>query len=127
TDLSYLAEPPSFTLLHSREVPSFGGDTVWSNQHRAFETLSGGLRETLLGLNAVHSAGSTYGTDGYQSKILHKTSMSIEPSAEAYRHHVHPVVTRHPESGKATLFVNPIYTTRFDGWSATESAGLLGH
>jgi taurine dioxygenase len=127
TDLSYLPEPPSFTILHSREVPSFGGDTVWSNHCRAFETLSGGLQETLLGLNAVHSAGSTYGTTGYQSKILDKTSMTIEPSQEAYKNQVHPVVTRHPESGKATLYVNPIYTTRFDRWSATESAGLLAY
>ena len=42
SDLSYLAEPPAYTLLHAWEVPAFGGDTVWSNQYLAFETLSGG-------------------------------------------------------------------------------------
>jgi taurine dioxygenase len=127
TDLSYLPEPPSFTLLHSRDVPSFGGDTIWANQYLAFETLSGGLRELLLRSNAVHSAGLTYGTDGYQASVKDKTSMEIEPSKEAYRQHAHPAVTRHPESGKATLFVNPVYTTRFEGWSNTESQGLLAH
>jgi len=127
TDLSYLAAPPSFTLLHSRDVPSHGGDTIWANQYLAFETLSAGLRDTLLGLSSVHSAGLAYGTKGYQASVLDKTSMTIEPSDEAYRQHVHPVVVRHPESGRPTLFVNPVYTTRFDGWSATESQGLLAH
>ena len=127
TDLSYLQVPPSFTLLHAREVPDHGGDTVWANQYLAFETLSSGLRHTLLQLDAVHSAGMTYGTGGYLDSVKGKSSMAIEPSKEAYRHQVHPVVTRHPETGRAALYVNSVYTTRIDGWSNSESAGLLGH
>jgi taurine dioxygenase len=127
TDLSYLPVPPSFTLLHAREVPDHGGDTVWANQYLAFETLSSGLRDTLRRLDAVHSAGATYGTGGYLDSVKGKSSMAIEPSQEAYRHHVHPVVTRHPETGREVLYVNSVYTTRIDGWSNTESAGLLGH
>ena len=42
SDLSYLPTPPSFTLLHAWDVPAFGGDTVWSNQYLAYETLSAG-------------------------------------------------------------------------------------
>jgi len=42
SDLSYLAEPPSYALLHAAEVPEFGGDTLCSNQYRAYETLPGG-------------------------------------------------------------------------------------
>jgi taurine dioxygenase len=127
TDLSYLPVPPSFTLLHARDVPDHGGDTVWANQYLAFETLSSGLRQTLRQLDAVHSAGSTYGTGGYLDSVKGKSSMAIEPSQEAYRHQVHPVVTRHPETGREALYVNSVYTTRIDGWSNTESAGLLGH
>ena len=44
SDLSYLPEPPAYTLLHAWEVPEFGGDTVWSNQYLAYESLSRGLR-----------------------------------------------------------------------------------
>jgi len=127
TDLSYLPTPPSFTLLHAWDVPSHGGDTVWANQYLAYETLSEGLRHTLLGLNGVHSAGSAYGTGGFLDSVKDRTSMAIEPSKDAFRQHVHPVVTRHPESGRATLYVNPVYTTRFDSWSAAESQALLGH
>ena len=57
SDLSYLPAPPAYTLLHAWEVPDHGGDTVWANQYLAYETLSEGLRNTLAGLRAVHSAG----------------------------------------------------------------------
>jgi taurine dioxygenase len=53
--------------------------------------------------------------------------MAIAPSEEAYAEHVHPVVTVHPVTGKRVLFVNPIYTVRFQGWTKDESATLLAH
>jgi taurine dioxygenase len=127
TDLSYLPAPPSYTLLHAREVPPFGGDTVWANQYLAFETLSAGLKQALLGLQAVHSAGAAYGTGGLLDRARPLTSMAIEPSDDAYRERVHPAVRRHPVTGRAALYLNPVYTTRFAGWSQAESQGLLEH
>ena len=127
TDLSYLPNPPAYTLLHAREVPPYGGDTVWSNQYLAFETLSPGLRRTLQGLRAVHSAGMAYGTGGALDKAKSLTSMAIEPSAEAFKEHTHPAVIRHPVTSRPTLYVNPVYTTRFEGWSPVESQALLAH
>lgn len=127
TDLSYLPAPPSYTLLHAWDVPPAGGDTVWSNQQLAYDALSAGLRATLDGLRAVHSAGMAYGTGGYLEKVADRTSMAIEPSPEAHRSQVHPMVTVHPRTGRRALFVNPVYTTRIDGWAATESQPLLAH
>ena len=127
TDLSYLPAPPSFTLLYCLEAPAVGGDTVWANQHMAYETLSPGLRETLRGLDAVHSAGMAYGTGGYLDGVKEKMSTPIEPSKDAYREHVHPAVIAHAETGRPALFVNPVYTTRISGWSNAESNGLLQH
>ena len=91
TDLSYLPMPPSFTLLHAREVPDHGGDTVWANQYLAFETLSAGLRDTLLQLRcrALGRAWRT-GPAVTSTRCKGKSSMAIEPSKEAYRHQVHP-------------------------------------
>lgn len=125
TDLSYLAAPPSYTLLHAWDVPAAGGDTVWANQARAFATLSEGLRATLRALRAVHSAGPAYGTGGYLESVAKKSSMAIVPSVDAHGTQVHPVVTRHPETGDEILYVNPTYTQRIEGWSLMESAGLL--
>ncbi|MGH9017073.1 MAG: TauD/TfdA dioxygenase family protein, partial [Acidimicrobiales bacterium] len=127
SDLSYLPEPPAFTLLHASEVPAFGGDTVWSNQYLAYTSLSRGLRHTLSGLRAVHSAGMAYGTGGFLDKVKDLTSMAIAPSPDAYAEHSHPVVIEHPVTGRPALYVNPVYTTRFEGWSPIESEPLLRH
>ena len=127
SDLSYLPEPPPYTQLHAWEVPEFGGDTVWSNQYLAFETLSGGLRRTLLGMRAVHSAGMAYGTGGFLDQVKDLTSMDIAPSPDAAREQVHPAVVEHPVTGRSALYVNSVYTTRFEGWSPVESQALLDY
>lgn len=127
SDLSYLEAPPSFTLLYAHEVPDYGGDTVFQNQYLAYETLSDGLRATLKHLRAVHSAGAAYGTGGYLDRVKHKMSTEIAPSDEAFQEWTHPAVIRHPDSGRAALYVNPVYTMRFDGWNVAESQALLQH
>jgi taurine dioxygenase len=127
TDLSYLEAPPSYTLLHAWDVPDHGGDTVWSNQYLAYESLSHGLKKTLSGLRAVHSAGLAYGTGGLLDQVKDLTSMAIAPSADAYAEQVHPAVIDHPVTHRSALYVNPIYTTRFHGWSPAESQPLLDY
>ncbi|HLN41536.1 MAG TPA: TauD/TfdA family dioxygenase, partial [Acidimicrobiales bacterium] len=112
SDLSYLPEPPSYTLLHAATVPDFGGDTLWSNQYLAYETLSRGLKQTLDGLRAVHSAGMAYGTGGFLDQVKDLTSMAIAPSPDAYEERTHPCVIEHPVTKKPALYVNPVYTTR---------------
>src|SRR6202522_2543650 len=106
SDLSYLPAPPAYTLLHAWDVPDHGGDTVWSNQYLAYDTLSRGLKATLDGLDVVHSAGLAYGTGGLLDQVQDLTSMAIAPSAEAYAEHVHPAVTVHPVTGKRALYLN---------------------
>jgi taurine dioxygenase len=127
SDLSYLPAPPAYTLLHARDVPDHGGDTVWSNQYLAYDTLSHGLKATLDGLSAVHSAGLAYGTGGLLDQVQDLTSMAIAPSAEAYAEHVHPAVAVHPVTGKRALYLNPVYTTRFEGWTKEEAGALLAY
>jgi taurine dioxygenase len=127
TDLSYLEAPPSFTVLYCLETPAVGGDTVWANQYMAFETLSSGLRQTLLGLDAIHSAGPAYGTGGYLDNVKHLMSTKIEPSKDAFGEQTHPAVIAHAETGKPALYLNQVYTQRIAGWSKPESDGLLAH
>ena len=126
TDLSYLPAPPSFTVLQAWDTPPYGGDTIWSNQYQAFETLPADLRERLRGLRATHSAGMAYGTGGYLEAVRGRSSMTIAPSVEAHRTHSHPIVIRHPETGREALYVNPVYTTAIEGMSADDSLALLG-
>jgi taurine dioxygenase len=127
SDLGYLQAPPAYTLLHAWDVPDHGGDTLWANQYLAYETLSEGLQRTLTGMRAVHSAGLAYGTGGYLDKVKELSSMSVQPSADAYQQRSHPVVIKHPVTGRAALYVNSVYTTHFEGWSPLESRPLLDY
>ncbi len=125
TDLSYLPVPPSFTLLYCLDAPPSGGDTIWANQYMAYETLHHDVRETLRGLDAVHSAGLAYGTGGYLDHVKDQISTPIEPSKDAFREQTHPAIIAHAETGKSALYVNPVYTTRLAGLSEADSRTLL--
>lgn len=125
SDLTYLANPPAYTVLHAREVPPAGGDTMWSNQFLAFESLPASLREQLVGLRANHSAGFAYGTGGYLERVAGQSSMTITPSHDAHRVHTHPLVIRHPRTGRLALFVNSVYTTGVEGMGDDEAHTLL--
>lgn len=125
SDLSYLPKPPAYTLLHAYEIPAYGGDTLWANQYLAYQHLSPGLQKTLRRLKAMHSAGRAYGLDGVFARAKGATSMQIEPSSEAHREKSQPAVVRHPRTGQPALYVNPVYTTRFQGWTIEDSKPLL--
>lgn len=125
TDWSFQETPPSYTLLHARELPPRGGDTLYANQYLAYERLSSGMRRLLDGLNAVHSARRSYGPQSMFSDPNYLRSMKIRTGQEALNEKVHPVVRRHPDSGKPALFVNKVYTIRFEDMSEPESAALL--
>jgi len=125
SDWSFQPEPPAFTLLWSVDVPAVGGDTMWSNQQLAYETLSDGLRATLDGLDVVHSAGWAYSADGVLARSATGRTMQINTTDDALSEHLHPAIPTHPESGLKMLFVNPTYSVSFNDWSAADSAPLL--
>jgi taurine dioxygenase len=126
SDFSFLAEPPLGSALYALDVPSCGGDTLFADMYRAYEALSPGMRRLLDGLRAMHS-GHVYGAARPPTRTM-RTSASIEISRgnpEADIERAHPVVRVHPETGRRALFVNAIYTTRFEGMSEAESRPLL--
>jgi taurine dioxygenase len=99
------------TMLLARRVPAYGGDTIFANQHLAYDALSQGMKGLLDGLNAVHK-----GTElAYKEKGLSIPEVSA----------LHPVVRRHPETGRPALFVNSAYTKHLEDMSEQESRPLL--
>jgi len=125
TDLSYLPAPPAYTVLHAKDVPAVGGDTMWANQYLAYDTLPDSVKERIDGLVATHSAGMAYGSGGYLEAVADKSSMGIEPSPEAHASERHPLVIRHPRTGRRALYVNSVYTTGIEGMEPSEAAALL--
>ena len=124
TDHSYDQVPALGSMLHALEVPSQGGDTLFASMYQACEALSPGLRETLEGMRAVHSSRHVFGARGAYAE---RGDERYENADKATQDAVHPVIIRHPRSGRAALYVNPGFTLRFDGWTDLESRPLLDY
>jgi taurine dioxygenase len=125
SDFSFLDEPPSLTLLYALELPDIGGDTLWSSQYAAYDALSAGMQRLLDPLRAIHTAWP-HGTKGPDTSSAVSRSVIMtrnDPSAD--REIVHPVVRVHPVTGRKALFVNPVYTQRFEDMTEEESQPLL--
>ena len=125
SDFSFLDAPPSLTLLYALELPPLGGDTLWASQYAAYDALSPGLRRLLDPLRAVQTAWP-HGTRGPGPGTAVSRSIGMvrnDPAAD--REIVQPVVRVHPVTGRRALFVNPVYTERFEGMTVDESRRLL--
>lgn len=121
TDHSYDQIPALGSVLLAREVPPRGGDTLFACMAKAYDALSDGLKRMLEGLRAVHSSRHVFGRAQYG----HEMNGRIGNADAATQDAVHRVVIRHPDSGRKVLFVNPGFTTHFEGWTEAESKGLL--
>jgi taurine dioxygenase len=123
TDHSYDQEPALGSMLYAREVPQTGGDTLFAGMYAAYDALSDGLKTTLEGLRACHSNRHVFGREAMARRG--DLNGRIGNPDLARQDAVHPVVIRHPETGRKALYVNPGFTLRFDAWTDDESRPLL--
>ena len=135
-DVTYRERPHLAAIFYAKEVPDFGGDTMFANQYLAYETLSKDMKERLSEMKAVHSSAMPYGQESARFGSVgrnraptdndhHFESTGLEKANVQSIENVHPVVRTHPETGKKLLYVNRAFTARFDGMSAEESLPLL--
>src|SRR5215475_12591800 len=123
TDHSYDQIPALGSILLAREVPQRGGDTMFACMGQAYDALSEGLKRTLRGLRALHSSRHVFGAKAQQANPDRRDRF-LNPEL-ATQDAVHPVVIRHPETARPTLYVNAGFTTHFEGWTEKESKPLL--
>lgn len=121
SDTTYLERPPMGSMLLAREIPPFGGDTLFANQVAAWDALSDGLRRLLRDLKGVSSSAKADVSKTREDRIR---TDGHEGSRQSFEN-AHPVARVHPETGKVALFVNVAHTTRFEGWTEEESQPLL--
>jgi len=117
SDVTWRQEPSLGSVLRAVEVPSVGGDTLFSDMIAAYEGLDDETRRQIDGLRAVHDFTHTFGR-----------AMSPEELAEQQQKFppaIHPVVRTHPVTGRRGLYVNAIFTSHIEGWDREESDALL--
>ena len=114
SDQCYVEKPPSGTFLYAVEIPSQGGDTLFLNMYRAYETLPPELKSRIEGRRAlnVYFYGSTSRADNRVDLLQHP-------------HHAQPIVRTHPGTGRKALYVNRLMSLSVEGLGPEESDGLL--
>ena len=124
TDHSYDQIPAMGSILLAKETPKIGGDTLFANMYRAYETLSNGMKKTLETMKACHSSRHVFGAHtGYAEASNQRISNPELATQDA----IHPVIITHPESKRKALYVNPEFTVNFEGWTVEESKPVLDY
>jgi len=121
SDTTYLEEPPLGSMLLAREVPPYGGDTLFASQYQAYETLSAEMKRIIDPLVGISSSAKADVSRTREDRIR---SAGKEDGRREYRAE-HPMVRTHPETGRKALFVNTAHTIGIRGLRDEESAPLL--
>src|SRR5213595_2322260 len=122
TDYSYLEVPARATLLYSIQVPSKGGDTLFANQYAAYDALPGTMKHKLESLVALHHYGNRDDLDKGSRTVASVLSEEQEKKVTWVRH---PVVRRHPVTGRKALYAVSGSSFGIEGMPQDEAIDLL--
>lgn len=122
SDLSYVAEPSLGSIMYAIEIPPIGGDTMFANMYKGYETLSEPMKHLLDGLKAEHDFAYTQATQIASKSYTRPASADELAKVPPVQH---PVVRTHPESKRKALYVNPGMTTRIVDLAPDESRAVL--
>jgi taurine dioxygenase len=125
TDHSYDQIPALGSILVAREVPLSGGDTLFASMFAAYDALPDDMKDKLKGLTATHSSRHAFGAAAYNKKSEEDFIGRLGNPDAATQDAIHPVVIKHPFSGKQALYVNPDFTTHINGMEKAEGEALL--
>jgi len=114
SDTPYFENPRKATLLYGIEIPSWGGETLFSNSYRVAETLPEEIKHKLAGKKAMQI---------YDYGAQHKTENSYD--FDLHPHYAHPIFRKHPETGRTSLYVSELMTVEIQGLAKQESDELL--
>jgi taurine dioxygenase len=112
-DSGYTPRPYRYTFLYALELPSMGGNTLFSNMYKAYAAVPEPLKEKLRGRKALHV---------HEYKRSEKADLS---DIGRIPHHSHPIFVTHPDTGRKSLFVDRLMTVRIEGLDPAESEAIL--
>jgi taurine dioxygenase len=114
SDMCYIETPAKGTFLYAIEIPSAGGDTLFLNTYKAYESLPADIKAKIDGAKALNVF--LYGST---SREGNKPDFSVHPN------YVHPMVRTHPDTRRKALFINRLMTWSIEGMDEVESTTLL--
>ncbi|SEN45633.1 taurine dioxygenase [Pseudomonas sp. ok272] len=123
TDVTFLPAPALGAVLSAKQLPAFGGDTLWASGIAAYEALSPPLKAMLQGLTATHDFVKSFPRERFATTP--EDLAQWEATCQKNPPLSHPVIRTHPVSGRTSLFVNEGFTTRINELSDSESEVIL--
>ena len=117
SDVSWREIPSLGSILRAYEVPSVGGDTLWTDMEAVYEGLADDLKAEIEGKVAIHDFVHTFG--------LALSEEQREEKRKEFPPAYHPIVRTHPRTGRKCLYVNTIFTRCIDGLDDEASNSLL--
>ncbi len=124
-DLTFREHAPFASILYSRLIPPYGGDTIWVSLTAAYDALSEDLKQEVENRRAIHDLGDfrngiTVGQPSGYAKTLVDAHLNFGSA-------IHPMVTIHPATGKRILYYNPALVVQVEGDTAIRSRRLLNY
>ncbi len=125
SDWSFQAHPPAGTCLLAVDIPPTGGDTLFADQHAAWDAFPAPRKAEVADLIAVHSAKLAYAPDGTYGAKDAGRSMAIRPSETARATQTHPLIMAHPETGRRGFYSTLGYIVGIEGIADADAFPLL--
>jgi len=125
TDHSYDQVPALGSILVAQHLPQTGGDTLFASMFAAYDALTPTMKTQLDGLSATHSSRHAFGPSAYKDERDKDLVGRLGNTEAATQDAIHPVVIRHPISGKKAIYVNPDFTIHINEIDETSSNSLL--
>ena len=118
TDMSYLPNPPDFSMLYAIEVPAKGGDTSLCGMAAAYDALPKDLRDSIQKKTIKHDG--TYNSGGFLRKGLREDNDPMTCEGQP-----HPIVCAHPRNGRPVLYLGRRKNAYVVGLEREASESLL--
>jgi len=118
TDMSYLPNPPDFSMLYAIEVPAKGGDTSLCGMAAAYDALPKDLRDRIQTKAIKHDG--TYNSGGFLRKGLREDNDPMTCEGQP-----HPIVCAHPRNGRPVLYLGRRKNAYVVGLEREASESLL--
>ena len=121
TDMTFKQTPPLGSILLGKVIPKKGGDTLFASLSAAFSDLPKEMRESLQAMNAIHSFEHGFKESLAEPYGREKLSQALKDNPPVE----HPVIRKHPITGKKLIFVNSLFTLKIKSLSDSKSKELL--
>jgi taurine dioxygenase len=113
--------PIQYTVFACKKIPVIGGDTLISNNRKAFASLSPGMQNIFRDMNGVYNERNAFVNNPKIVSYLKRIGFKADGVYDHFQDQIHPIVRKNPRNLQEALYFSPPYLSRMEGFSEEES------